>query len=48
MEDRFTAELMLQKEFEGEELVVAFRLTRDLGNGEYASYWHMVQCEVQK
>ena len=36
------------EEFEGEELVVAFRLTRDLGNGEYASYWHMVQCEVQK
>lgn len=28
------------EEFSGQELEIAFRFTRNLGNGEYASYWH--------
>ena len=33
--------------FSGQDLEIAFRFTRDLGNGEYASYWHVFLCEVQ-
>ena len=36
------------EEFEGEDLEVAFRFTRDIGDGEYASYWHIVKCKVQQ
>ena len=35
------------EEFEGEQLAVAIRFTRDLGNGEYASYYHIVKLAVE-
>lgn len=36
------------KEFEGDTLGVALRFTRNLGNGEYASYYHVIACDVAK
>jgi len=30
-----------------QDLKVLFRFTRDLGTGEYASYWHVVECAVE-
>lgn len=33
--------------FQCDSLKVAIRFIRDLGNGEYASYWHVVQYAVQ-
>jgi predicted esterase len=37
----------LAENFSGQDLEIAFRFTRDLGKGEYASYWHVVKCEVK-
>ena len=34
--------------YEGDTLKVALRFTRDLGNGEYASYYHVVNFNVQQ
>ena len=31
----------------GDSLKVALRFVRDLGQGEYASYWHVIQYQVQ-
>ena len=35
------------QDYQGETLKVALRFTRDLGDGEYASYWHVIQYAVQ-
>ena len=34
------------QEFQGDTLKVALRFVRDLGNGEYASYWHVIEYKV--
>ena len=34
------------EEFHGETLKVALRFIRTLGDGEYASYWHIIQYQV--
>lgn len=36
------------QDFDGDTLKVAIRFTRDLGNGEFASYWHVVEFAVEK
>ena len=36
----------LAKEYKAKDFKVLFRFTRKLGNGEYASYWHVVTCTV--
>lgn len=35
------------EDFEGDTLKVAIRFVRDLGDGEYASYWHVVTYNVK-
>ena len=35
------------EDFEGDTLKVALRFTRDLGDGEYASYYHVVEFSVE-
>lgn len=35
------------QDFQGDSLKVALRFIRDLGRGEYASYWHVIQYQVQ-
>ena len=35
------------QDYQGETPKVALRFTRDLGDGEYASYWHVIQYAVQ-
>ena len=35
------------QDFQGDSLKVALRFVRDLGQGEYASYWHVIQYQVQ-
>ena len=36
------------QDFDGDTLKVAIRFTRDLGEGEFASYWHVVEFAVEK
>lgn len=33
--------------YHGDTLKVALRFVRDLGDGEYASYWHVIGCDVK-
>lgn len=35
------------QDFQGDSLKVALRFIRDLGRGKYASYWHVIQYQVQ-
>jgi hypothetical protein len=36
------------EDFQGSELQVAIRFVRNLGDGEYASYWHIVNYNVEQ
>ncbi len=36
----------LARDYQPKDLKVLLRFTRDLGNGEYASYWHVLACNV--